>query len=266
MAEIVKIKEFEDIKNLSDEDNKSLEKIVHLISEFWDVYACAIVKNGIPTGVALAPSSYEAKIKAIDCNPVESVGAIIAFSKEIDEQTAKSLYRMDFSTILTTKIEDNAKKYIEKCKGKVVEIGFRLDLYKKFLSENSDNELSPKGFKVATKLKPVQEQVEDMVFAWKVLKTIEKDAIVIAKDFKTSAIEIGSGVKAIEQAMDNACDSTKEAILASSKNIDDVKALHPAIQGRITGLIEPKNYENADGEILKMSDKYGITVITVGEE
>lgn len=263
MAEILKLKEFEDIETLN---NKDIESALSIISEFWDVHCCAIIKNEIPVGVALSGIPYEAKIKALDCNPVESIGATVAFAKEIDLQTAKSLARMNFSTIITTNIKDEAKKYLEKCKSKIIEINFRLDVYKKYLNENSNNELTPKGFKVATKLKPTQEQVEDMVFAWKIIKNIKKDCIIIAKDFKTRAIVFDTSVSAIEKAMDNACDGSKEAVLAISKNITDEKYLHPMIQGRITGLIEPKNYENKDSKVLKTAEKYGITVITVGEE
>lgn len=263
MAEILKLKEFEDIETLN---NKDIESALSIISEFWDVHCCAIIKNEIPVGVALSGIPYEAKIKALDCNPVESIGATVAFAKEIDLQTAKSLARMNFSTIITTNIKDEAKKYLEKCKSKIIEINFRLDVYKKYLNENSNNELTPKGFKVATKLKPTQEQVEDMVFAWKVLKSVKENALIIAKDFKTRAIEKGVDLTSVEKAMDNACDGSKEAIIAISENIDDIKKLHPMIQGRITGIIEPKNYKGTDKEVLKTAEKYGITVITVGED
>ena len=264
MAEILTIKEFEDVQNI--ENKSDILNALLYISEFWDVHCCAIVKNGNLTGVGLSGTPYEAKIKALDCNPVEAVGGTIAFSKEIDIDTAKSLYRMDFGTIITTRIHPEAQKYLQKSKSKILEICFRLDLYKNFLNELEEKELTPKGFKVATKLKPTQEQVEDMVFAWKVLKSVKKDAIIIAKDFKTRAIEKGFDLSSIEKAMDNACDGSKEAIVAISKNIDDVKKLHPMIQGRITGIIEPKNYEGKDKEVIKTADKYGITIITVGED
>ena len=261
MAEILKIKEIEDIEKLNDND---ILCALSIISEFWDVHSCAIVKNGYPIGVGLSSTAYDAKIKALDCNPIEAIGETIAFSKGIDKEAAKSLARMNFSTIITTEILPETKKYFEKCKSKIIEIDFRLDIYKKTLNENAD--LTPKGFKVSTKLKPSQEQVEDMVFAWKVLKTIKKDAVVIAKDFKTRAIEFGTSANIIEQAMDKACDGSKEAIMAISKNITDKKQLHPAIQGRIAGIIEPKSFDGNDFEIIKMAEKYGITVITVGEE
>ena len=264
MAEILTIKEFEDVQNI--ENNSDILKALLYISEFWDVHCCAIVKDGNPTGVGLSGTPYDAKIKALDCNPIEAIGGTAAFSKEIDIDTAKSLYRMDFDTIITTDIHSEAKKYLQKSKSRILEIGFRLDLYKKFLNELEEQELTPKGFKVATKLKPTQEQVEDMVFAWKVLKSVKENALIIAKDFKTRAIEKGVDLTSVEKAMDNACDGSKEAIIAISENIDDVKKLHPMIQGRITGIIEPKNYKGTDKEVLKTAEKYGITVITVGED
>ena len=264
MAEILKIKEIEDIEKIK--NNSDINAALELVSEFWDVHCCAIVKDERPVGVALSGLPYEAKIKALDCNPVEAVGATIAFSKEIDLKTAKSLSRMDFNTIVLMEIKEDVRKYLEKCKGRIIEIGFRLDVYKKFLNSIEDKNLTPKGFKVATKLKPTQEQVEDMVFAWKVLKNIKKDGILIAKDFKTRAIVFETSSKAVEIAMDNACDGSKEAVLAISKNIDDPKILHPMIQGRITAIIEPKNYEGKDSQLLMTAEKYGITVITVGAD
>ena len=95
---------------------------------------------------------------------------------------------------------------------------------------------------------------------------INKDCVLISKDFKTSAIVFDTTSNAVEKAMDNSCDSSKEAILAISKNITDPKILHPMIQGRITGIIEPKNYEGKDFQVLKTAEKYGITVITVGAD
>lgn len=264
MTKIIEVKDFEDLEKI--ENNSDILSALSLISEFWDVHCCAIVKNGFPIGVALSGTPYEAKIKALDCNPIDAIGETIAFSKEIDEKTAKALHRMKFNTIISTEISSEALKFLEKESNRIIKIDFRLDLYKKYISDNVAQELTPKGFKVATKLKPTQEQVEDMVFAWKVLKTIQQDGILISKDFKTCSIETGTDIEAMERVMDKACDGSKEAILAISRNITDTKHLHPAIQGRITGIIEPKNFSGKDKEVLKMADKYGITVITVGAE
>ena len=263
MAEILRVREIEEIEKIK--DNPDIKSALTFISEFWDVHSCVIIKNETPVGAALAGIPYEAKIKALDCNPVEAIGATIAFSKHIDLQTAKSLSKMNFNTIIVAEIEKEAKAFLEKSKSRVIEIGFRLDVYKQFLSAADDVNLTPKGFKVATKLKPTQEQVEDMVFAWKILKNLKNDSILISKDFKTRAIVKGTTVTAVEEAMDNACDGSKEAVLAVSKNITDPKFLNPVIQGRITGIIEPKNYEGNDSEVIKTAEKYGITVITVGD-
>ena len=168
MAEILRAKDIEDIDKLK--DNFDIKTALTFISEFWDVHCCAIVKDEKPIGVALSGIPYDAKIKALDCNPIEAIEATIAFSKEIDLRTAKSLSKMNFQNIITTEIKEDAKKYFEKTKSRIIELGFRLEVYKQFLNSTTDENLTPKSFKVATKLKPTQEQVEDMVFAWKVLK------------------------------------------------------------------------------------------------
>ena len=78
MAEILKIKEFKELSNLNKDEIMSIS----FISEFWDVHSCAIVKNRLPIGVGLSSTAFDAKLKALDCNPVEAIGATIAFSKE----------------------------------------------------------------------------------------------------------------------------------------------------------------------------------------
>lgn len=263
MAEVIIIKDREALEKINDID---IENAVAIVSEFWDVPACTIVKDGFPIGVGLGATIYDAKMKAIDCNPVDSIGETIAFSKNIDKITAQILIKLNFKTIITTGFEDDCQKYFEKSDCKVILLDLRLDIYKKEKSEKEKMDITPKGFKIATKLKPTQEQVEDMVFAWKILKTIQKGAVVVAKDFKAISIEAGQNTKVIEKALDNACDGSKEAVLAISKNICDIKQLNPIIQGRISGIIEPKNLLNEDIEVIKTADKYGITVITVGAE
>ena len=129
MTKFLKISEIEKIKTIENYDKVSCA--IAIVSEFWDVHACAITKDNMPVGVALASSTLEAKLKAIDCNPVEAIGGVIAFSQEIDEITAKSLYRMDFDIIIAPKINSSAVKYLEKSTSDIIELDVRLDVYKK---------------------------------------------------------------------------------------------------------------------------------------
>lgn len=96
-------------------------------------------------------------------------------------------------------------------------------------------------FKVLTKKKPEQEQLEDAIFAFKVAKYAKSDVVVLAKDFKTLAIGQGetSFVESCEGAVDTACDSTKDAVMATDRAIETLDVIHAAARGRIALIIEP---------------------------
>ncbi len=114
-------------------------------------------------------------------------------------------------------------------------------------------------FKVVSTAKPTVEQIEDAVFAWKVAKHNSSQAIVIAKDLKTTAIAQGLQTASVEFALDYSCDMSKDAILASDMPIT-VHDVNVASQGRIGLIIVPF----ADKEVVAQADKYNISVITTG--
>ena len=122
-------------------------------------------------------------------------------------------------------------------------------------------------FKVLTKKKPEQEQLEDAIFAFKVAKYAKSDVVVLAKDFKTLAIGQGetSFVESCEGAMDTACDSTKDAVMATDRAIETVDVIHAAARGRIALIIEPAGSIN-DKKLIEQCDKYEIALVATGIE
>ena len=121
------------------------------------------------------------------------------------------------------------------------------------------NELNKDSFKVVSKQKPTVEQIEDAVFAWKVAKHNNSQAIVVAKDLKTAAIAQGLQSASVEFALDYSCDSSKEAVLASDMPIT-IHDVNVASQGRISLIIVP----SAPKDVINQADKYNMSVITTG--
>ena len=121
------------------------------------------------------------------------------------------------------------------------------------------SELDKDLFKVVSKAKPTVEQIEDAVFAWKVAKHNTSQAIVIAKDLKTTAIAQGLQSASVEFALDYSCDSSKDAILASDMPIT-VHDVNVASQGRIGLIIIPQ----ASKELIEQADKYEMAIIITG--
>lgn len=262
--------DYESSENLTFNEMIAISKGLNLISEFYDVNAACSVKGSGICAAALGQIVVDAVQKVMDSNPIDFMASIIVTSAEIDSETAK--FFKDSNIVVAPKFTPKAIEIFEIHNIKYVIVKTPLKDYKQYLPETvkatplgtfiqSPNlsELDKDTFKVVTKQKPTVEQIEDAVFAWKVSKYINSQAIVIAKDLKTNAISQGLQKASIEFALDYACDLSKDAILASDMPIT-VHDINVASQGRIGLVIVPE----AGADIIKQADKYNMAIITTG--
>ena len=266
-------------KELSYNNILDVTACTNILSEFYDVNACVIIKHNTPCGVALGKNIQESWEKALDCDPLSAFGGIVGFTQVVNEDVAKQLTAMFLEVIIAP---DYTIKALEQLKTKknlrVIKLNTTLEEYKNHLTRDiritpfgtiiqtaDKGELDVNNFKVVTKAKPTQEMVEDMIFAWKVAKHAKSNAIVVAKDFK--AIGIGQGqtsrVDAFEIALNKACDGSKDAVAASDGFLPAIDNIHVAAQGRIAAIIQPGG-SIKDEEVIKTADKYNIAMITTG--
>lgn len=266
-------------KELSYNNILDMTACTNLLSEFYDVCGCVIIKHNTPCGVALGSSIEEAWAKALDCDPLSAFGGIVGFTQVVNEELAKQLTSMFLEVIIAPDYTPKALTTLQQKKNlRVVKLNVSLVDYKNYLTreirvtpfgtlvQDSDKgELNKDNFKVVTKAKPTAEMVEDMIFAWKVAKHSKSNAIVIAKDFKTLGIGQGqtSRVDAFEIALNKACDGSKDAVAASDGFFPAIDNIHVAAQGRIAAIIQPGG-SIKDEEVIKTADKYNIAMITTG--
>ena len=252
---------------------------VNVVSEFFDVSAVAITKNASPCGVALGKNIYDAYNKAFDCDPVSAFFVTIAFSKEVDIETAKHISSLAVELVIAPSYEQAAVKILsENHYTKVIKLLTPLKDYKSLACEDikitpfgtliqevNKSELDKDLFKVVTKTKPTAEQIEDAVFAWKIAKHSKSCSAVVAKDFKTVAIAQGeiNPISVIEHALDYACDASKDAVVAFDEPIPTVECINAAAQGRVSLIIQPGGAMK-DSEVIAAADKYNIVMIMTG--
>ena len=252
---------------------------IGIVSEFYDVPSCTIIKHSTPCGVALGKNIEDAYLKALDCDPISAFGGIIALSQKVDEELAKHLTSLFLEIIIAPEFSDAALKIFETKKNlRLIKLNTPLKEYSELLStdvkvtpfgilvQDSDTkQLDADTFKVVTKEKPSSELVEDMIFAWKVAKYVKSNAIVIAKDFKTLGICGGqtSRIDAVEIALNKACDGSKDAVLASDGFFPAIDNINSAAQGRIKAIIQPGG-SIKDKEVIAQADKFGMTMIMTG--
>lgn len=248
----------------------ALSKGLNLISEFYDVNAACSVKSSGICAAALGQTASDAVEKVMDSDPVDFITSVIILSTQVDSETAKFI--KESNIVAAPNYTESAVKILKENNIRYVKINTPLKDYKHYLPENikatpfgtlieSPNlsELSKDSFKVLSKQKPDVEQIEDAVFAWKVAKHINSQAVVIAKDLKTTAISQSLRTASVEFALDYSCDMSKDAILASDMPIT-VHDVNTASQGRIGLIIVP----DADKDVINQADKYGMALITTG--
>ena len=262
--------DYETSGNLTYVQILSLIKGLNLISEFYDVKAACTVKGTGICAVALGQSLADAVQKVMDSNPIDFMSSVLVVSSEVDSEIARFL--KDTNIIAAPSFSKNAIEILETRGITYVTINTPLQDYKNYISNDVKttplgtltqtpnlSELDKDTFKVVSKQKPTVEQIEDAVFAWKIAKHNTSQAIVVAKDLKTTAITQGLQSASVEFALDYSCDSSKDAILASDMPIT-IHDLNVAAQGRISTIIVPF----ADKELINQADKYEISIITTG--
>ena len=265
-----KMIDYSSSKPLSFLDIMSIERGLNVISEFFDVNAVVTTSNTGICAVALGKSLEEAILSAIDGNPIDFLNSNVIVSAEVDSDVVKMLKNSNI--IVAPKFTKNAIEFMETHDIGYVTINTPLKEYKKFLSNivhttplgtliqtPNLSELDKDTFKVVSKVKPTVEQIEDAVFAWKIAKHAKSQAIVIAKDLKTSAISQGLQGSFVESALNYSCEMAKESVMASDMplTIHDINA---AVQNRIGLIIVP----TASKEVIETVDKYNVALIITG--
>lgn len=264
-------------KELSFNNINDMSAAIDLVSEFPDVPAVVVIKHATPCGVALADTIEEAYLKAFDCDSLSAFGGIIAFNRPVSEQIAKHASSVFLEVLVAPDFTPEALALLTQKKNlRLIKLNTNLLQYrtlKKFdikelslgtlIQQEDKAELNKDTFKVVTKKKPTAEQIEDMVFAWKVAKYAKSNAIVVAKDKK--AIGVGAGqtsrIGAMEIALSKVCDDMKDAVVASDgffPAIDNIKA---AASAGITAIIQPGG-SIKDKDVIEEADKYNIAMVT----
>lgn len=266
-------------KELSYDNILNLHEITGILSEFYDVSAVAIMKHTAFCGVALGRNIEDAYNKAFDCDPVSAFYGTIGFSQAVDFDTAKHLNSMGVKVVIAPDFSPEALECMKENSAiKLVKLNTPLQDFRKIcneeikitpfgvlVQEKNVSDLDKDLFKVVTKTKPTTEQIEDAVFAWKVVKHAKTDAALIAKDFSTLGISQSQTKPsyAIEEALKFACDGSKDAVLATDGIIYSHDSIYAAAQGRIGVIIQPGGSVK-DRELIELADKFGIVMIMTG--
>lgn len=263
-------------KELSFNNLLDLEAARSIIAEFSDDLPCAvIIKHNNPCGVAIAPTIAEAYQKAFAADSVSAFGGIVALNRPIDEETAKLLNKTFLECVVAPACVPSVAELFSKKQN--LRILVLPDLRQGsaevvktiaggLLVQKSDDEaVNPDTWQVVTQKQPTPEQLQELVFAWKVSRHVKSNAIAITKDLTTIGIgagqtnRIGSAKIAVEQAGEK----VKGAFLASDGFFPFDDSVRAAAAAGITAIVQPGG-SMRDADSIKAADELGLIMIFTG--
>lgn len=262
-------------KELSYNNMVDITSALNIINEFVDVPAVCIIKHNNPCGVALGKDLMDAYLKAHNCDPISAFGGIVGLNQTVTEQIAKHAVQLFLEVIVAPDFTDEALEILSAKKNlRLVKLPLNVKNQKYTIKDTpigtlvqsvDDVDFSKENFNIVTSCKPNEKNIEDIVFAWKVAKHVSSNAIVVAKDLKTIGIGMGqtSRIASMEIALNQACEETKDAVIASDGFFPAIDNIHAAAQARIGAIVQPGG-SIKDKDVIAEANKYSIPMVTTG--
>jgi phosphoribosylaminoimidazolecarboxamide formyltransferase/IMP cyclohydrolase len=247
----------------------------------FDTPACVIVKHANPCGVALGVDLTQAYEHAYRTDPTSAFGGIIAFNRPLDAATAAAILERQFvEVILAPGIAEDAKALLAaKDNIRVLDVGdlskpmSQLLEYKSvagglLVQTRDEGKMQAHELRVVTRRAPTQDEIDDLLFAWRVAKYVKSNAIVCVKQHTTVGIGAGQMSRVVSskiaamKAKDEGL-SLESAAMASDAFFPFRDGLDVVAAFGIKSVIQPGGSKR-DADVIAAADEHGIAMVFTG--
>ncbi|OQB16082.1 MAG: Bifunctional purine biosynthesis protein PurH [Firmicutes bacterium ADurb.Bin193] len=263
-------------KELSYNNIADADAAISVIKEF-DEPAVVAVKHANPCGVAVGKDIYEAYVRAYNADPVSIYGGIVAANREIDAKTATEISKIFLEIVVAPSFTDEAFEIIAQKKNirilELKDISVKnspdaLELKKVaggLLVQTLDTELTGDELRVVTEKQPTEKEMQDLLFAWRVVKYVKSNAIVLAKDGATTGVGPGqtNRITALNLAVNYAGEAAMGSVMASDAYFPFSDCVEAAAKAGITAIIQPGG-SIRDEDSIKLCNEKGIAMVFTG--
>lgn len=256
-------------KELSYNNIQDAEAALNMLKAFKEHTAVAL-KHMNPCGIGSDPDIHKAFDKAYDSDPISIFGGIVALSDVVDIDLAKKLGKIFLEVILAPGYTSDALAHLQKKKNiRLIKIQIGKPAYDKEVKSVSngllvqdEDALFYKDLTYPTKTKPSKEEIEELLFAYKVVKFVKSNAIVITKNHQTVGVGAGqmNRVGAAKIAVDQANEKAKDGYMASDAFFPMPDTVELAIKAGIKAIIQPGG-SIKDQQSIDLCDKHGISMV-----
>ena len=232
--------------------------------------AAVIIKHANPCGAAVADDMAEAYRKALASDPTSAFGGIVALSGAVDGELAREISKVFTEVLISPGFDEESRKaFSEKPNMTLLEAGpiSRPKLSAKhvtggILLQENDRVESEEEYELVTSSHPSPDELGDLLFAWKVAKSVKSNAIVLAKNEATVGIGAGqtSRVESSELAVRKAGERARGAAAASDAFFPFADGVEALAEAGIKAVIQPGGSKR-DGEVVTAADKRGLSMV-----
>lgn len=245
----------------------------------------AIIKHTNPFGLACDDVLVEAYKKAHGGDPISAYGGIIGCNRPVDEAVAQEISQLFYEAVIAPGFTPGALNILRRKKNlrllatrcpmepksvntQLLQAG-RPDVHAVsggLLLQTPDVDERETEYNVVTEREPTLEEVTDLMFAWKVVRCVKSNAIVLAR--KLTVVGVGAGqmnrVTSVHLAVSKAGDRARSSVLASDAYFPFADGVETAAKAGVTAIIQPGG-SIRDEETIRMANQHAIAMIFTGK-
>ncbi len=266
-------------KELSYNNINDLEAALAMLEDFSEKPFAVLLKHTNPCGAACADTLAQAYEDGLACDPVSAFGCIIGLNRVVDLEAAKKIHETFFvECVLAPGYETEALELLKKKKNRRF-----LACPELLESENSKvnevkiikggalvqtpdhHQIKESDLRVVTEVSPSPEQIKSLLFAWRMVKYVKSNAILLAQGERTVGIGAGqmSRVDSSIIAARKAGEKAKGSVLASDAFFPMRDGVDAAAQAGVSAIIQPGG-SKGDPEVIKAANEHKIAMVFTG--
>jgi phosphoribosylaminoimidazolecarboxamide formyltransferase/IMP cyclohydrolase len=265
-------------KELSYNNLVDLEAAWRLVQEFSEP-TTVIIKHTNPCGVASATTLVESYQRALDVDPVSAFGSVIAFNRPVDGPTAEELSKLFVEAVVAPGYEASALELLAGRKNLRLldmsatagdEFGLQLKAVSGGLLIQTSDSLPAQSdqWKCVTDRQPSAEEMEALIFAWRIVRHVKSNAIVYARAGVLVGVGAGqmSRVDSVKLGASKARDlkhAVEGTVLASDAFFPFPDGVEEAARVGVTAIVQPGGSVR-DKEVIAVANQHGITMVLTG--
>ena len=264
-------------KEISYNNLLDIASAVDLIDEFDGTTTVAILKHNNACGLATRSTVTEAWVDALAGDPVSAFGGVIITNAVIDKQAAEEINKIFFEVLIAPDYDVDALEILGQKKNRIILVRKPAELPKKqfrsllngvLVQDRDLKQETTEDLKVVTEKAPTAQEIEDMLFANKIVKNSKSNAIVLAKGGQLLASGVGqtSRVDALKQAIEKAKNfgfDLNGAVMASDAFFPFPDCVEIAGNEGITAVIQPGG-SIKDQLTFDYCNEHGIAMVITG--